>query len=154
MSAPMSARTSTPGRDGLPYRHDNRLRGPMNLLLLALVVGLTAFALATRTGWLLLLMAVACAAGLVFLRLWRPHAGIEIDAGNVAFWRGRRRQAVPLAEIDRVTLRDGPADRGVTIHRHTGDPLDVPRGCLPEPGALAEALKRAGVRVSGGEPEA
>lgn len=135
--------------EGLPFRHENRGRRPSNLLLLALVLAISAAAIVTGQGGLLLILAGGSLAGLAYFKYVNPRAGIEIDAGNVTFWRGRGREAVPVSEIGHVALREGQGSPGATIHRHDGSRVDIHRGCLPEPAALAEALSRAGVRVSG-----
>ena len=133
----------------LPFRHENRSGGPANLALLVALLAVCVGAILTGQGILLLVVGGTCLAGLLYFKHFNPRAGIEIDDGSVTFWRGRKREAVPLAGIDHVALGEAGGRIGATIHRHDGGQLDIHRSCLPEPAALAGVLSRAGVRVTG-----
>jgi len=154
--------TRAPETPRLPFRHENRGRSAANFLVLIAALAVLGLGVATGRGELVLLVMAACLGGILYFKLFDPRAGIEVGGGAVTFWHGRERATVPLAEIDRVTIRRGRAQASeqpgakagdsvdVTIHRRDGTGLDVPARCLPLPDALSAALKQAGARVEGG----
>ena len=139
-----------PSADRLPYRYESRGRTPANLVLLAVGIAMIALAWVTEAGQLIYLPLGAFAAMQLYLFARDPRAGMDIDAETVAIWRGRRRQAIPVAEIDRVEIKHWSESTDVIIHRRDGNKVDVPARCAPRLGAMKRALKCAGVNVTEG----
>jgi hypothetical protein len=83
-----------------------------------------------------------------YLVILDPRAGLDIDARAVSFWRGRRRNTIAVAEIERVHVEHWSDSVDVTIHRRDGARIDVPARCCPPWRSLTRALKRAGVAVT------
>jgi hypothetical protein len=137
-----------PNPDELPYRYQSRGRTPLTLGLLAISIGMLALALATTDMTLVLLPLTAFAAMMGYLVILDPRAGLDIDACAVSFWRGRRRETIPLAEIERVHVEHWSDSVDVTIHRRDGGRIDVPARCRPAVHSLTRALKRAGIPVT------
>jgi hypothetical protein len=134
--------------DELPYRYERRGRTPLNLGLFAIGIGMLALALATSDTTLVFLPLTAFAAMTGYLVILDPRAGLDIDACAVSFWRGRKRETIAVAAIERVHMAHWSDSVDVTIHRHDGVMVDVPARCLPTMRSLTKALKRAGVAVT------
>ena len=138
----------TPNPDELPYRYESRGRTPLNLGLFAIGIGMLALALATTDTTLVFLPLTAFAAMMGYLVILDPRAGLDIDARAVSFWRGRRRETIPVAEIERVHVEHWSDSIDVTIHRRDGGRIDVPARCRPAVHSLTRALERAGIPVT------
>jgi hypothetical protein len=137
-----------PDPDELPYRYESRGRTPLNLGLFAIGIGMLALALATTDTALVFLPLTAFAAMTGYLVILDPHAGLDIDARAVSFWRGHKRETIAVAEIERVHVEPWSDSVDVTIHRRDGVMVDVPARCRPTLRSLTRALKLAGVTVT------
>lgn len=111
----------------LPYRYRGRGRTVLNTALFAIGIGLLALAIWSDARPQIIYVPLFAFVGMMaWLLLRNPQSGLEIDTEAVRFWRSRRLETVPVAEIDHVHMEHWSDSVDVTVHLTSGGKIDIP----------------------------
>ncbi|NNE21275.1 MAG: hypothetical protein HKN11_01565 [Rhizobiales bacterium] len=136
------------GSHKLPFQYQSRGRTPLSLALLALGAGLLMLMALTGGDMVILIPASMFVAGMAYLVIGNRAAGMAIDATSLSFWHGRRRETIPVQQIERVDVQHWSGSIDVVVHRRDQTTCALPDECRPTAGILIEALQQAGITVS------